>query len=161
MVIVKEPVPPKVEVLKVVKKKQKEKENENPLAEEEELATIAQVEEDQDQDQEQGKNRKLGWRHKEKTGKRKHKSEIEELEVDEMPVPIIGTKIDKLIEDTAQQEQAAGGTPEIVPGIETEPVITLEDRVRNERLAAIEKIAREKPEEVAVLLKAWLSDEQN
>jgi flagellar M-ring protein FliF len=129
LVIVKEPVPPKIETIKVVK-------------EAEELATIGQIEQDQ--------------KSKGKTGKRKHKSEMEELEVDEMPVPIIGTKIDKLIEDTAQQEQAAGGTAELVPGIE----LSIEERVQNERLAAIEKIAREKPEEVAVLLKAWLSEEQ-
>lgn len=139
LVIVKEPVPPKIEMIKVVK----EKEKINELEEAEELATIGQIEQDQK-------------KHKEKPGKRKHKSEMEELEVDEMPVPIIGTKIDKLIEDTAQQEQAAGGTTELVP----EVTLTLEERVRNERLEAIEKIAREKPEEVAVLLKAWLSDEQ-
>jgi flagellar M-ring protein FliF len=147
LVIVKEPVPPKVEVFK-----EKAKE-ETAAADGEELATIAQVEEDL------ARNRK-NWQHKNKSGKRRHKSEIEELEVDEMPVPIIGTKIDKLIEDTAQQEQNAGGTTsEIV--IETDKPVTLEERVRNERLAAIEKIAREKPEEVAVLLKAWLSEEQS
>jgi flagellar M-ring protein FliF len=146
LVIVKEPVPPKVEVLKTVKEKDK-KYTENG-EDGEELATIAQVEEDQ------------ARKSKGKFGRRRHKSEIEELEVDEMPVPIIGTKIDKLIEDTAQREQANGGTTEIVPEMEQQAV-TLEDRARNERLAAIEKIAREKPEEVAVLLKAWLSEEQN
>ncbi len=142
LVIVKEPVPPKVEVLKVVKEKDKKDAEDG-----EELATIAEVEEDQ------------ARKSKGKLGKRRRKSEIEELEVDEMPVPIIGTKIDKLIEDTAQQEQENGGTPEIVA--ETVQPVSLEERARNERLAVIEKIAREKPEEVAVLLKAWLSEEQN
>jgi flagellar M-ring protein FliF len=143
LVIVKEPVPPKVEVLRV--SKEKEKEAAATAEDGEELATIAQIEQDL----------------KKRKGKRgKHRSEIEELEVDEMPVPIIGTKIDKLIEDTAQQEQDNGGTNEpIIPTIET--AVSIEERVRNERLAAIEKIAREKPEEVAVLLKAWLSEEQN
>lgn len=151
MVIVKEPVPPKVEVLKVVKEKEREKAKKVD-EEGEELATIAEVEEDE------------ARKSKGRFGKRHRKSEIEELEVDDMPVPIIGTKIDKLIEDTAQQEQENGGTPEIVANIEQQQQqqpITLEERARNERLAAIEKIAREKPEEVAVLLKAWLSEEQN
>jgi flagellar M-ring protein FliF len=139
LVIVKEPVPPKVEIIKVVKEKAAAAVD---AVAEEELATIGQIEQDQV--------------HKGKPGKRKHKSEMEELEVDDMPVPIIGTKIDKLIEDTAQNEQAAGGTAELV----SEITLTLEERVRNERLEAIEKIAREKPEEVAVLLKAWLSEEQ-
>jgi flagellar M-ring protein FliF len=152
LVIVKEPVPPKVEVLKAVK--EKEKLAEAAETEGEEFASIAQIEEDQEQDLEKSRKRK------DKSGKRRHKSEIEELEVEDMPVPIIGTKIDKLIEDTAQQEQAAGGTAEILPEIAAaELPVTLEDRVRNERLAAIEKMAREKPEEVAVLLKAWLSEE--
>jgi flagellar M-ring protein FliF len=143
LVIVKEPVPPKVEVTRA----SKEKEAAATVEDGEELATIAEIEQDLK-------------KHKDKRGKHKHKSEIEELEVDEMPVPIIGTKIDKLIEDTAQQEQDNGGTGEpIVPEIET--AVSIEERVRNERLAAIEKIAREKPEEVAVLLKAWLSEEQN
>ncbi len=148
LVIVKEPVPPKVEVLKVVKEKDKEKKD---AEDGEELATIAEVEEEE-------RARKTKGRF----GKKRRKSEIEELEVDEMPVPIIGTKIDKLIEDTAQQEQQNGGTPELMVDFEQQQQpITLEDRARNERLAAIEKIAREKPEEVAVLLKAWLSEEQN
>lgn len=152
LVIVKEPVPPKVEVLKAVK--EKEKLAEAAETEGEEFASIAQIEEDQEHDLEKSRKRK------DKSGKRRHKSEIEELEVEDMPVPIIGTKIDKLIEDTAQQEQAAGGTAEILPEIAAaELPVTLEERVRNERLAAIEKMAREKPEEVAVLLKAWLSEE--
>ncbi len=129
LVIVKEPVPPKIETVIV-------KEKEVPVSSEE-LSGFEGIQ-------------------KTKPEKRKRHSAIEEVEVEEMPVPIVGTKIDKLIEDTAQQEQAAGGSVEIVPEVE----ITLEERLKSERLAAIEKIAREKPAEVAVLLKAWLSEEQ-
>ncbi|MGE5583799.1 MAG: flagellar basal-body MS-ring/collar protein FliF [Bacillota bacterium] len=133
LVIIKEPVPPKIETIKVVKEKAAE------AAKPEEM-TAAE------------------WLDQKKEKPEKHKKRsAEEVEVEEVPVPIVGTKIDKMIEDTAQQEQAAGGTEEIVPEI----AITLEERVRNERLEAIEKIAREKPAEVAVLLKAWLSDENN
>jgi len=77
-----------------------------------------------------------------------------ETEVEEdMPIPIVGTKIDKLIEDKSRQEQTGGGI--VFP--ETE--LTPEEKVRQERLKAIEKLALEKPTEVAVLLRAWLSEE--
>ncbi|MCL6589575.1 MAG: flagellar M-ring protein FliF [Firmicutes bacterium] len=78
--------------------------------------------------------------------------EVEE----EMPIPITGTKIDKIIEDRAQREQAGGGieTPIIL-----EPELTPEEKLRNERLAAIERLAQEKPAEVAALLRAWLAED--
>lgn len=68
----------------------------------------------------------------------------EELSVEDV---VVGSKIDTLVEDKLPTEEAAA--------IE----ITPEERARNERLKAIEKFAREKPTEVAVLLKAWLSEE--
>ena len=73
----------------------------------------------------------------------------EELLGEELPAEgvIVGSKIDTLVEDKLPAEEAAA--------IELTP----EERARNERQQAIEKFAREKPNEVAVLLKAWLSDE--
>lgn len=68
----------------------------------------------------------------------------EELTAEEL---LVGSKIDTLVEDKYTLEEAA--VLEITP----------EERARNERLMAIEKFAREKPTEVAVLLKAWLSEE--
>jgi flagellar M-ring protein FliF len=92
---------------------------------------------------------------KSKHEKRKQDKSKPGTEVDDMPVPIIGTKIDKMIEDTALKEQAAGGL-----GLDTIDMdIPLEDRLRNERLVAISKLASEKPTEVAALLKAWLSED--
>lgn len=78
--------------------------------------------------------------------KEKKEKEIlgEELPAEGM---IVGSKIDTLIDDKFTPEEAAA--VEITP----------EERARNERQMAIEKFAREKPAEVAVLLKAWLSEE--
>lgn len=80
----------------------------------------------------------------------KAKKEAEEILGEELSAEgvVVGSKIDTLVEDkyTSPEEAAA---------IE----ITPEERARNERLMAIEKFAREKPAEVAVLLKAWLSEE--
>ncbi|NLW47801.1 MAG: flagellar M-ring protein FliF [Firmicutes bacterium] len=61
---------------------------------------------------------------------------------------VVGSKIDTLVEDKLMTAEEAA-VIEITP----------EERARNERLVAIEKFAREKPAEVAVLLKAWLSEE--
>lgn len=140
LVITKEQVVPPPEVVEVEKPFPvlTEKQREAKLREEKQREEKLQKE----------KNRE----EKHKYDKRKGKI-IPGMEVEDMPVPIIGTKIDKMIEDSAQQEQAAGGME--VPMLE----ISTEDRVRNERLAAIVKLATEKPTEVAVLLKAWLSEE--
>jgi flagellar M-ring protein FliF len=85
-------------------------------------------------------------------GKRKHRPGTE---VEEMPIPIVGSKIDKLIEDKAQQEQIGAAAESAFPELQLTP----EEKLRNERLRAIEKMAIEKPAEVAVLLRAWLSEE--
>jgi flagellar M-ring protein FliF len=61
--------------------------------------------------------------------------------------PVVGSNID-LSEGRMQQEQAA--TVELSP----------EESARIERLQTIEKIAMEKPEEVAALLKNWISEDQ-
>lgn len=83
-----------------------------------------------------------------------------EMEVEEdMPIPITGTKIDKIIEDRAQKEQAgASGIDEPAPAL-LEPELSPEEKVRQERLAAIERLAQEKPAEVAQLLRAWLAED--
>ncbi len=79
----------------------------------------------------------------------KAKKEEEEILGEELAAQdlIVGSKIDTLVEDKFSSEEAAALD------------ITPEERARNERLVAIEKFAREKPGEVAVLLKAWLSEE--
>ena len=87
-----------------------------------------------------------------KKGKNKHKPGME-VE-DEMPIPIVGSKIDKLVEDKSQQEQTGSASQAFL-----EPELSPEDKQRNERLKAIEKLAVDKPSEVAVLLRAWLSEE--
>lgn len=78
---------------------------------------------------------------------------------EEVPVPIVGTKIDKLIEDRAQQEQAAGGGVFEEEALPTKPEPTPEEKLRNEHLDAIKKIANDKPEDLAALLRAWLSED--
>lgn len=79
--------------------------------------------------------------------KEKKEKEIlgEELPVGDL---IVGSKIDTLVEDKLASDETSAALE-----------ITPEERARNERLVAIEKFAREKPGEVAVLLKAWLSDD--
>lgn len=57
-----------------------------------------------------------------------------------------GGQID-LIDGDVQQEQAAGLEP------------TPEEKVRLDRLGQLEKLAREKPDEVAALLKTWLAED--
>lgn len=57
-----------------------------------------------------------------------------------------GGQID-LINADVQQEQAAGLEP------------TPEEKARLERLSQLEKLAREKPDEVAALLKTWLTED--
>jgi len=63
------------------------------------------------------------------------------------PATIAGTRIDQLIDGNVQQEQAAG--------LE----LTQEEKNRIDKLNTLEKIALEKPDEVAALLKSWLSEE--
>lgn len=63
-------------------------------------------------------------------------------------VPSMGVTIDELIGSSAQAEPAAA-VFELSP----------EEKQRRENLASVEKLAKEKPEEVAVLLKAWLSED--
>lgn len=62
-------------------------------------------------------------------------------------VPVTGSRIDTIIEDNARQEQAA--VLEISP----------EEKARIDRITTIEKIAMDKPDEVAALLKTWLSED--
>jgi flagellar M-ring protein FliF len=95
------------------------------------------------------------------TGKRKDRHQKQPyqqpgMEVEEeMPIPIVGTKIDKIIEDRAQREQTGAAAEVFI----SEPELSPEEILRQERLKAIEKLALEKPAEVAVLLRAWLSEE--
>ena len=130
LVIIKEPVPQRVETVKTIKSKPEKVVIEKPAP-----INIST-----------------------KTAKAaKQKAALQEMEVEEMPVPIVGTKIDKIIGERAQREVAAGAVPEEVQSIE--PILSPEDKARNDHLGAIEKFAREKPSEVAALLKAWLSEE--
>ena len=78
---------------------------------------------------------------------------------EEVPVPIVGTKIDKLIEDRAQQEQAAGGGVFEEAALPPKPEPTPEEKLRNEHLEAIQKMATDKPADLAALLRAWLSED--
>jgi flagellar M-ring protein FliF len=133
LVIIKEPVPQQIETVKTIKL---EPEPAPP-------PIIIREKADGGRD---GANKR-----KERRQQPAMETEVEE----EMPIPIVGTKIDKIIEDRAQKEQA-GGAPEVVF---VEPELTPEEKLRQERLKAIEKLALEKPAEVAVLLRAWLSEE--
>jgi flagellar M-ring protein FliF len=137
LVIVKEPVPRQVETVKTVKL-----EGERPekviVYRDRELAPL--------------KPPKTS-----KQGKAAAETGIEMEVEEEMPIPITGTKIDKIIEDRAQREQADGGGIE-APAL-LEPELTPEEKIRNERLAAIERLAQEKPAEVAALLRAWLAED--
>ncbi len=87
-------------------------------------------------------------------GKQKHRPEME-MEVEDMPIPIVGSKIDKVIEDKAQKELNGTDAESAFPVVELTP----EEKLRNERLKAIEKMAIERPADVAVLLRAWLTEE--
>lgn len=134
LVIIKEPVPQRVETVKTIKMKPERVMIEKPVP----------------------INIKPAKKMKQKTQQREMEME---MEVEDMPIPIVGTKIDKIIGEKAQQEQAAGGSTAIEEAISIEPILSPEERARNEHLSAIEKFAREKPADVAALLKAWLAEE--
>ncbi len=135
LVIIKEPIPQQVETVKTIKLE--------PEPPEKIYLTKERP----------GKPERAEKLAKDEKGKRKHRLETEVEE--DMPIPIVGSKIDKIIEDRAQMEQS-GATAEVAF---PEPELTPEEKLRNERLKAIEKLAIEKPAEVAVLLRAWLSEE--
>ncbi|HOP75128.1 MAG TPA: flagellar basal-body MS-ring/collar protein FliF [Bacillota bacterium] len=62
-------------------------------------------------------------------------------------IPGVGGRLDTMIDGNAQMEQAAV--------IELSP----EERMRIERISQLEKLAMEKPEEIASLLRSWLSED--
>jgi flagellar M-ring protein FliF len=59
---------------------------------------------------------------------------------------VVGARIDTLVDERVQDEQAKVDLPP-------------EEKARLERLATIEKVALEKPDEIAALLKNWLSED--
>ena len=141
LVIIKEPVPQQIETVKTIKL---EPEPPPPIVIREKVG--------------------VEGAHKDRGAEKQHRKEKEQdrrqqppgLEVEEdMPIPIVGTKIDKIIEDKAQREQTGAAAEVIIP----EPELSPEEILRQERLRVIEKLALEKPAEVAVLLRAWLSEE--
>ncbi len=62
-------------------------------------------------------------------------------------IPVVGTAIDQMIDDEALPELAATSEP------------SLEERIKVDRQTELERFAKDNPEDVAVLLKTWLSED--
>lgn len=77
--------------------------------------------------------------------RRRQKAEAPEPAPEELPV--MGTTIDAMVAEDLQ--------PELASTLE----VSLEEKTRQGRQAELERYARENPEDVAVLLKTWLSED--
>lgn len=150
LVIIKEPVPQQIETVKTIRL---EPEPPPPpiVIREKVTSDVVRGEHGADKKRKEKEKEKEKEKVKEQDRRQQPGMEVEE----DMPIPIVGTKIDKIIEDRAQREQAGTVEEVIIP----EPELSPEEKMRQERLRVIEKLALEKPAEVAVLLRAWLSEE--